>query len=53
MLPFVYYALFAGSIGYAAVQYAHSGLLNVGTLIAACVVAGAVGLIWVHSRPEK
>ena len=53
LLPFVYYALFAGSIGYAAVQYTQSGLLNVGTLIAACIVAGAVGLIWTHSRPKK
>ena len=53
LLPFVYYALFAGSIGYAAVQYTPSGLLNVGTLIAACIVAGAVGLIWTHSRPKK
>ena len=53
LLPFVYYALFAGSVGYAAVQYAHSGLLNVGTLITVCIVVGAVGLIWMHSRPKE
>ena len=50
LLPFLYYALFAGSVGYAAVQYAHSGLLNLGTIVAGCIVVGIILLIRNGSR---
>jgi lactate permease len=45
LLPFVYYALFAGSTGYAIVWYAQKGLLNGGILIALAIVLLAVFLI--------
>ena len=41
LLPFVYYALLAGSIGYAIVWYSQKGILNVGTLIALIIAATA------------
>ena len=41
LLPFVYYALLAGSIGYAVVWYSQKGILNVGTLIALIIAATA------------
>ena len=49
VIPFVYYALLPGSVGYLAVS---SGLINVGTLIVALIAATAVYMIMRHGgRP--
>jgi lactate permease len=45
LLPFVYYALLPGAIGYAIVWSAERGALNLGTLIAVLIVIAAVGVI--------
>ncbi len=42
ILPFVYYALLPGSIGYFIVFYADKGLLNAGTVLVAAIIAFAV-----------
>ena len=52
LIPFVYYALLPGSIGYLIVSYATSGIFNVGTLLVALIAATAVYLIVKHGgRP--
>ena len=49
VIPFVYYALLPGSVGYLVVS---SGLINLGTLIVALIGAGAVYMIMKHGgRP--
>ena len=48
VIPFVYYALLPGSIGYLVVS---GGLLNVGTLIVGLIAGGAVYMIMRHGRP--
>ena len=49
VIPFVYYALLPGAVGYLVVS---SGLLNLGTLIVALIAAGAVYMIRRHGgRP--
>jgi lactate permease len=50
ILPFTYYALLTGSVGYLIVSYPSSGLLNVGTLLVALIAAGAVYAIVKHGR---
>ncbi len=50
LLPFVYYALLPGSVGYLIVSYRSSGLLNVGTLLVALIAALAVYAIVKHGR---
>ncbi len=50
LLPFVYYALLPGSVGYLIVSYGSSGLLNVGTLLVALIAALAVYAIVKHGR---
>jgi lactate permease len=47
VIPFVYYALLPGSVGYLVVS---SGLINLGTLIVALIGAGAVYMIMRHGR---
>jgi lactate permease len=44
-LPFVYYALTAGSLGYAIVWYDATGVLNAGALLAAAVAITAVAIV--------
>ena len=41
ILPFVYYALLPGSIGYIIVWYADKGLVNAGTVLVAAIIAFA------------
>ena len=49
VIPFVYYALLPGAVGYLVVS---SGLLNLGTLIVALIAGGAVYMIRRHGgRP--
>lgn len=44
LIPFVYYALLAGAIGYLVVWFPRTGVFNAGTLVIACM---AVFAIWV------
>lgn len=54
LLPFVYYALLPGSIGYAIVWYSATGAINAGSIIAALIIAGAVFTIVRHgSLPPR
>jgi len=53
LLPFVYYALLPGSIGYIIVSYARTGPVNVGTLLV-CLIAGtAIYLMFRHGRAPR
>lgn len=45
LLPFFYYALFPGSVGYAIVWYADIGIFNAGSMIALAIVLTAVYFI--------
>jgi lactate permease len=47
---FVYYALFTGALGYGIVSAARGSLVNVGFLIAALIVATAIGIIVKYGR---
>ncbi len=42
LLPFVYYALLPGSVGYLVVSYADQGILNAGTYLIALIAALAI-----------
>ncbi len=53
LIPFVYYALFPGSVGYAIVSYSQKGFLNAGTAIALLIVALAVFTIATNSGALK
>ena len=52
-LPFLYYALTAGSLGYAIVWYAETGVFNVGALIVAGVATAAVVIVAKAGRPNQ
>lgn len=45
LMVFIYYALFTGSIGYGIVSYGSSGIFNLGFIIAALIVVGAITVI--------
>ncbi|MFM1653566.1 L-lactate permease [Brevibacillus sp. B_LB10_24] len=45
LLPFTYYALLAGAIGYSIVWYSQKGLFNIGTIIAFAIALAAVYII--------
>ena len=45
LIPFVYYALLPGSIGYLIVSYATSGIVNVGTLLVLLIAGTAIYII--------
>ena len=48
VVPFVYYALLPGSVGYFLVWYSQTGWLNAGSLLAAAIAAAAVWLVARH-----
>ena len=50
LLPFTYYALLPGSIGYLIVWYSEKGVLNAGTVIALLIALGAIYTIVSHNR---
>ena len=50
LLPFVYYALLPGSVGYLIVSYADQGILNAGTYIIALIAALAIWSIARYGR---
>ena len=45
LVPFAYYALLPGSIGYAIVWSASKGVVNLGSVMAALIIAGAIYVI--------
>ncbi|MCA1055761.1 L-lactate permease [Rossellomorea aquimaris] len=45
LLPFTYYALFAGSLGYSIVWYSQKGIFNLGSLIVAVIAIAAMYVI--------
>jgi lactate permease len=50
-IPFVYYALFAGSVGYAAVAWnAHNSIVNLGSVVALFIVSLAIYMIVKYGR---
>jgi lactate permease len=50
LLPFTYYALLPGAVGYLIVSYSSSGLLNVGTLLVALIASAAAYFIIKYGR---
>jgi lactate permease len=52
VFPFVYYALFTGSLGYAFAWYSAKGPLTAGTIVAAAIVVGAMVIIAKHRRQK-
>ena len=53
LLPFVYYALLPGAIGYSIVWYSTTGVINAGSVIATFIVAAAVFVIVRHGSPAR
>jgi lactate permease len=51
LLPFAYYVLLVGGLGYAIVWHAQQGLANWGTALVLAIVAGATYAIAAHGRP--
>ena len=52
-LPFVYYALFTGAVGYFLLRSESQGAVNAGSLIAAAIVLAAIVTIWRANRPDQ
>ncbi len=50
LLPFVYYALLTGALGYSIVWFPKYGLFNMGTVIAALIAVAAVVIIFRGTR---
>jgi lactate permease len=48
LVPFVYYALLPGSLGYLIVWYPRTGILNAGSVVAALILATAAYIIVKH-----
>jgi len=53
LLPFTYYALLPGSLGFLIVSYATTGFLNIGTLLVVSIVATAIYLIAKHGGSQS
>jgi len=52
LIPFAYYVLLVGGLGYSVVWFSKYGLLNIGTIIAGLIATGAV-LVIVYGRKDK
>ncbi|WP_453993931.1 L-lactate permease [Bacillus nitroreducens] len=50
LLPFFYYALLAGSVGYSIVWYSQKGLFNIGSYIAVLIAVAAVYVIATNNK---
>ena len=50
LLPFAYYALMTGALGYAILAYPTTGLLNVGTGMVATII---VTIVWIVARNRR
>ena len=44
-LPFIYYALLPGSLGYLIVKHAETGPVNAGTVLVAAIALGAIAFV--------
>ena len=53
VVPFIYYALLPGSLGYLIVWYSQTGLLNAGSVLVALIVATAAYMIVRGARPRR
>jgi lactate permease len=53
LLPFAYYVLLTGGLGYAIVWHAQHGLANWGTVLVLLIAAGAMYVIAAHGRPLR
>ena len=52
LMPFLYYALLPGAIGYAVVWHAERGPINLGTFLVAAIATGAiVAIVRLGRRP--
>ena len=51
IVPFAYYALLPGALGYAIVRWPQDGWLNAGSVLAAAIAALAAGLVVRYGRP--
>ena len=45
LIPFAYYALLAGAVGYSIVWFGRYGAFNAGTVIAAMIAVGAIAIV--------
>ncbi|QWC20981.1 L-lactate permease [Bacillus haikouensis] len=50
LLPFAYYALFAGSLGYSIVWYSQKGIFNFGSFIVALIAMAAIYVIATNNK---
>lgn len=53
LLPFAYYALLLGALGYAIVWWNEKGIFNIGSIIAALIAIGAVYIIATNNKRAK
>lgn len=53
LLPFAYYALLLGALGYAIVWWNEKGIFNIGSIIAALIAAAAVYIIATNNKRAK
>jgi len=53
LVPFVYYALLTGAVGYSIVWFGRDGALNLGTVIAALIALGAIVIIWCGVKEKQ
>lgn len=53
LFPFTYYALLAGSVGYAIVWYSQKGIFNLGSYIAVMIAVAAVYIIATNNKRAK
>ncbi len=52
LIPFAYYALLTGAVGYSIVWFSRYGIFNAGTVIAALIAIGAVAAIWYGNKKK-
>ena len=52
LLPFVYYSLLVGAVGYSIVWYSKYGLFNLGTVIAVLIAVAAVAIIRLGTKEK-
>jgi lactate permease len=50
LLPFAYYALMSGALGYWIVWHVEKGIVNLGAVIVLLIAGAAAYLIWSHGR---
>lgn len=52
LLPFIYYSLLVGAVGYSIVWYSKNGLFNLGTVIAVLIAVAAVAIIRLGTKKK-